>query len=219
MGNAMLPIGWLESCRKGANMPRVTISSSSSIPPPFCTGWGGPQVFMPHGDMALVPGTDHTQLVVVLLDVVGCGGSIPTILTTPRAKTWVFYHPSLVCTLGLGIVDLLDSHNFAQQPLPMRVKMDEGKPCCLGLMPQFVKTRVFWHVWSHQEDVQDIGLLQDLHQNGCAVPFLVHEALWFNFECLEEPLASVWPRMNPGPTGASEWCNQLYHPPSPRFST
>ena len=67
-------------------MPRVTISSHSSIPLLSTLDEVGLQVFMAHGDMALAIETDHTQLIVVLLDVVGYGVGIPAILTTPRAK-------------------------------------------------------------------------------------------------------------------------------------
>ena len=44
------------------------------------------KVFMVHGDVALAMGTDNTKLVVVLPDVIGYGGGIPTIFTAPRAK-------------------------------------------------------------------------------------------------------------------------------------
>ena len=79
-------------------MSRVIISSSSLISLLSILGEVGLQVFMVHGDVALALGADHTQLVVVLPDVVGYVGGIPAILTTSRAKRlghFIIFHLSL----------------------------------------------------------------------------------------------------------------------------
>ena len=83
-------------------MPRVTISFHSSISSLSEVDEMGSQAVMACGDVVLALETDHAQLVVVLPDVVSCGGDIPTILTIPRAKRQAFYCPSLVFILGWG---------------------------------------------------------------------------------------------------------------------
>ena len=69
---------------------------------------------MAQGYVAVALGTDHTQLIVVLLEVVGYDGGIPTIFTTPRAKRhrhFIILH--LSTPESWGTVDPLDSHTVA----------------------------------------------------------------------------------------------------------
>ena len=103
MWNAMLAIEWLESCRKGADMPGMTISCHFLISPPFHTGWcgiSGPYHMWRHG--SCTRDRPHPA----------CSGPARCdwlwwwysnhIYNTKGKRTWTFYHPSLVCASEPG---------------------------------------------------------------------------------------------------------------------